>query len=188
MVTNEQIWLKQLEKGEDNAFQELFCLFYARLGSFACRLLDEQVMAEDVVQDVLYELWERKLHFENIWALKAYLYNMVRNRCLDVLKHRKVEERYFREQRLAENTEFFFHQLLEDEVYALLQEAVRSLPPQVGKVFELVLDGYDNSAIAELMHLSIDAVKSHKKRGKKILQEKLRGMILFYVFFRNRVL
>ena len=188
MVTNEQIWLKQLEKGEDNAFQELFCLFYARLGSFACRLLDEQVMAEDVVQDVLYELWERKLHFENIWALKAYLYNMVRNRCLDVLKHRKVEERSFREQRLAENTEFFFHQLLEDEVYALLQEAVRSLPPQVGKVFELVLDGYDNSAIAELMHLSIDAVKSHKKRGKKILQEKLRRMILFYVLFRNRVL
>lgn len=185
MVTDEQIWLQQLEKGEDNAYRELFRLFYARLAGFACRMVEEQVVAEDIVQDVLYELWTKKLHFENHLALKAYLYRMVRSRCLDILKHRKVEEKYFQEQRYKEDSEFFLHQILEDEVYALLKEAVEALPLQVRKVFELVLNGHDNAEIAHLLHLSIDAVKSHKKRGKKILQEKLRGMVLFYILFRD---
>ncbi len=181
MVMTEREWLKQLEKGEEDAFRILFGTFYARLGSFACRFVDEQAVAEDIIQDILYELWMKRLHFENLWALKAYLYNMVRNRCLDILKRRKVEEKYLREQRYKENSESFLFQLLEDEVYFLLRKAVRNLPSQTARVFELMLDGHDNGEIAVLLNLSLDAVKAHKKRGKKILQDKLRNMILLYL-------
>lgn len=181
MAMNEQIWLHKLEEGEENAFRELFGLFYAPLGSVAYRYVEDHGIAEDIVQDVLYELWLKKLHFEHVLALKAYLYRMVRSRCLDEIKHRKVQERYFQEQYYKENSEFFFHRLLEEEVYALLKEAISTLPEQTAKVFELVFDGCDNTEIAELLHLSIDAVKSHKKRGKKILQEKLKGLILLYI-------
>ena len=126
----------------------------------------------------------KKLHFENLWALKSYLYNMVRNRCLDILKHRKVEEKYLREQRNHENSESFLLQLLEDEVYILLKEAIQTLPFQTAKVFELILDGLDNTEISAKLNLSLDAVKSHKKRGKKLLQEKLKRMILFICSLR----
>lgn len=184
MVMTEQVWLEKLEKGEEEAFRVLFETFYARLGSFACRFVDEQVVAEDIVQDILYDLWMKKLHFENLWALKSYLYNMVRNRCLDILKHRKVEEKYLREQRNHENSESFLLQLLEDEVYILLKEAIQTLPFQTAKVFELILDGLDNTEISAKLNLSLDAVKSHKKRGKKLLQEKLKRMILFICSLR----
>ena len=184
MVMTEQVWLEKLEKGEEEAFRVLFETFYARLGSFACRFVDEQVVAEDIVQDILYDLWMKKLHFENLWALKSYLYNMVRNRCLDILKHRKVEEKYLREQRNHENSESFLLQLLEDEVYILLKEAIQTLPSQTAKVFELILDGLDNTEISAKLNLSLDAVKSHKKRGKKLLQEKLKRMILFICSLR----
>lgn len=184
MVMTEQVWLEKLEKGEEEAFRVLFETFYARLGSFACRFVDEQVVAEDIVQDILYDLWMKKLHFENLWALKSYLYNMVRNRCLDILKHRKVEEKYLQEQRNHENSESFLLQLLEDEVYILLKEAIQTLPSQTAKVFELILDGLDNTEISAKLNLSLDAVKSHKKRGKKLLQEKLKRMILFICSLR----
>lgn len=184
MVMTEQVWLEKLEQGEEEAFRVLFETFYARLGSFACRFVDEQVVAEDIVQDILYDLWMKKLHFENLWALKSYLYNMVRNRCLDILKHRKVEEKYLREQRNHENSESFLLQLLEDEVYILLKEAIQTLPSQTAKVFELILDGLDNTEISAKLNLSLDAVKSHKKRGKKLLQEKLKRMILFICSLR----
>lgn len=186
MVMTEREWLQRLEKGEEDAFRILFGTFYARLGSFACRFVDEQVVAEDIVQDILYDLWMKKLHFENLWALKAYLYNMVRNRCLDFLKHRKVEEKYLQEQRYKENSESFLFQLLEDEVYFLLRKAIRNLPSQTARVFELMLDGHDNVKIAALLNLSLDAVKAHKKRGKKILQGKLKNMLLLYWLLRHK--
>lgn len=184
MVANEQKWLEELEKGEDSAFQVLFETFYARLGAFACRFVEEQVVAEDIVQEVLYDLWLKKLHFKDMLALKAYLYRVVRHRCLDVLKHRKVEKKYFLEQRHKENSEFFLHQMLKEEVYILLKDAVAALPGQMGRVFALALEGHDNAEIAVLLDITIDAVKAHKKRGKKLLQEKLRGLIFLYILFR----
>lgn len=179
MDSREQILLVQLEEGQENAFKVLFETYYARLCSFARKYLGEQLVAEDVVQDVLYELWMKKLHFENYPALKAYLYYMVRNRCLDLLKHQKVKEKYFAELRYKEDSEFFLHQIIKEEVYVSLKNALATLPRQTGKVFELSLDGYANGEIAAILHLSLDAVKAHKSRGKKILQEKLRGFIYF---------
>lgn len=179
MDFNEQIWLMQLEKGEDNAFRVLFEGYYARLCMFACKYVEEQVVAEDVVQDILYELWLKKLHFENLLTLKAYLYNMLRNRCLDLLKHKKVQKKYADEQKYKEDSEFFLQQMMEDEVYTLLKNAITALPQQTGKVFELSLNGHDNNEIASILHLSLDAVKAHKKRGKKLLQERLKGLIYF---------
>ena len=99
----------------DNAYRELFRLFYARLGNLAFHFVEERAVAEDIVQDILYELWTKKLHFENFISLKVYLYRMVRSRCLDILKHRKVEKKYFQELRHKEDSEFFLHQFLEDE-------------------------------------------------------------------------
>ena len=184
MISSEKSWLKELEKGEDKAFRVLFEHFYAPLAGFACKYIEEQGQAEDIVQDVLYELWLKKLPFNDLPALKAYLFTTVRNRCLDVIKHRKVEKKYLREQHYKEHTEFFLQSLLEEEIFLALKEAVGALPQQTGKVFELALDGLDNAQIAKLLHLSIDAVKAHKKRGKKILQEKLKGLIFLYIIFR----
>lgn len=183
-MENERIWLEELEKGQNSAFRVLFVTFYAHLCAFARKYVDQQVVAEDIVQDILYDLWLRKLHFENLLALKAYLYSTVRNRCLDVLKHRKVEERYFTEQRHKEDTDFFLHQILEEEVYVFLKEAIAALPEQTAKIYLLALEGYDNAEIADILHLTLDAVKAHKKRGKKILQEKLKGFIYLFVLFR----
>ncbi len=104
MLVNEQIWLQELGKGEDNAYRELFRLFYARLGNLAFHFVEERAVAEDIVQDILYELWTKKLHFENFISLKVYLYRMVRSRCLDILKHRKVEKKYFQELRHKEDS------------------------------------------------------------------------------------
>lgn len=180
---DEEIWLKQLEEGKDSAFQTLFETYYDRLCAFACRYVEEEVAAEDIVQDVLYELWMGKLSFKNVLALKSWLYQVVRNRCLDTIKHRQVEIKYLEEQRYKEDSEFFLHQILEEEVYALLKEAMAVLPEQIQKVFELTFSGQSNAEIAEILHVSLDAVKSSKKRGKKLLQDKLKGLVYLFILF-----
>ena len=71
-----------------------------------------------------------------------------------------------------EEYDFFLNQILEEEVYTLLKEAIDSLPGQMKRVYELALLGHSNEEIAKILSISVDAVKALKKRGKKILQEK----------------
>lgn len=184
MEQKEEMWLKALEQGEDQAYQELFEDFYAALSGFAFRFVEESAAAEDLVQDTLYELWLRKLHFDNRNALKSYLYLMVRSRCLDYIKHRKVKHKYLAELRQKENSEFFLNQMLEEEIYLLLKKALNTLHGTTREVYELIFQGLDNVRIAEELNLTIDAVKAHKKRGKKLLQEKLRGYI-YWLWLRR---
>ena len=169
----ECIWFKSLCRGEEDAYKELFVKFYFSLNSFARKHLEVKEMAEDVVQDTLYEFWVKKIQFATYLELKTYLYRTVRNKCLNILKHKQVKEEY----------DFFLNQILEEEVYTLLKEAIDSLPGQMKRVYELALLGHSNEEIAKILSISVDAVKALKKRGKKILQEKLKYLIYLLLPF-----
>ena len=51
------------------------------------------------------------------------------------------------------------------------------------RVYELALLGHSNEEIAKILSISIDAVKALKKRGKRILQEKLKYLIYLLLPF-----
>lgn len=172
----ENSWLEALYKGEEQAYKALFDHYFFALSSFAAKYLEEREASEDVVQDILYELWENRRRFQSIISLKSYLYQMVRNRCLNVLKHRRVKARYFAEQDIREESDYFLNQILEEEVYLLLKEAINELPEPTRRVYDLTLLGHDNQQIADLLGLTLDAVKARKKRGKQILQDKLKNL------------
>ena len=179
----ECIWFKSLCRGEEDAYKELFVKFYFSLNSFARKHLEVKEMAEDVVQDTLYEFWVKKIQFATYLELKTYLYRTVRNKCLNILKHKQVKEKYIVELRQKEEYDFFLNQILEEEVYTLLKEAIDSLPGQMKRVYELALLGHSNEEIAKILSISVDAVKALKKRGKKILQEKLKYLIYLLLPF-----
>ena len=72
-----------------------------------------------------------------------------------------------------------------DVVVALLSEATQDLPEQTGQVFQLVMEVFDNAEIAEKLNLSIDSVKSHKKRGKQLLKSRLGDITVILLFLSN---
>lgn len=186
-LTRENIWVRELEQGKEQAYQKLFDFFYAALCTFANRYVGASGAAEDIVQDTFYDLWLKKLHFENERALKSYLYTAVRSRCLDFLKHQKVKDRYLSEQVYKEKSDFFLETMLEEEVYFMLKKALASLQGQTRQVYELIFSGATNTDVAEKMGITLDAVKAHKKRGKKLIQERLKGYICFFCFFRRNL-
>lgn len=108
MEQPEQEWCKALQAGSDEAYKMLYEEYFYALCSFATQYLNDFETAKDLVQDVLFELWTRKWHLSSITSVSAYLYQMVRNRCLDRLKHQKVEEKYFIREDSTMETEFFF--------------------------------------------------------------------------------
>lgn len=181
---NDHIWLQQLSRGDAQAYRQLFHCYYSLLGVFAYRYLNDKQLCEDIVHDVFLELYQQKDRFLTINALKTYLYSAVRNRCVDFLRHHKVQVRYA-ELFLAEKEEAFYDsQVLEAEAYNLLKKAITELPNQTRGVYDLVLQGYTNQEIAEKMGLTEDAVKAHKKRGKKILRDKLAYLLSVSLLIR----
>lgn len=175
--TDENIWLRQLAKGDEYAYRVLFDRYYDVLNNFACKYVDDTAVSEDIVQDVFYNLWEKRESYRDIASLKSYLYSSVKNKCLNHLKHIEVKNKYLDSEKKKHSDEFFLNQILEEEVYQILRDAIKTLPEQTRMVYELSLLGYTNPEIAEKLDLSDDSVKSHKKRGKKFLKERLQNLV-----------
>ena len=79
--------------GNDLAFKMLYDKYYASLCLFANKILCDDDASIDVVQDMMVWLYEERATLE-IDNVKSFLFRAVHNRCLNVLKHQKVERMY----------------------------------------------------------------------------------------------
>lgn len=171
-------WLELLHDGKEEAYRILFEEYYPLLGVFAMRYVKDKEVAEDIVQDVMLELYSRQPQFDTPVALKAFLYLSVKNRALNFLRNKQAQERYLNH--AQEEESFFLNNIIREEVYYHLQKIIGELSSPVRQIYELTLQELSNEEIAEQLGLSVDSVKSHKKRGKQILKERLRELMTFF--------
>ena len=111
--------------------------------------------------------------------MKSFLYLSIKNRSINYLQHKKAEENYLHDASVMHREDYFLDTIIEEEVYFLMHKAINELPEQIQTIYELSLKGKSNEEIAQVLNLSLDSVKSYKKRGKQILKEKLKGLICF---------
>lgn len=175
-VQYEDLWLKQLAEGNEGAYRHLFDTYYPSLVMFAAKYLQDMNLAEDLVQDVIYDLWRQRQHLSAVSSLKGWLFVAVRNRCLNHLEHVRVEKKYVQQNEVAK-TDFFLQQLIEEEVYMALKQAIDKLPLKIRQVYYGVLAGKTNAEIAESLGMSEEAVKAYRKRGKKMLRLYLNDLL-----------
>ena len=107
-------FIDQINRKQMPAFRELFGTFYRYLVLYALRYVKQQEVAEDVVQEVFIAIWESDKKYNSYHGFRAFLYDSVKNRCLNYLKHQEVERRHA-EILLWEQDE-------EDEDYRLMRE------------------------------------------------------------------
>lgn len=172
------IWLRQLSKGEDKAYEQLFKYYYTPLVLFADSYLNDREQSKDSVQDIFLKLVDNKEIFASIDKLKAYLYSSVKNKCLKYIRHEKVKDKYSHHiLHTEQDDDYYWERVLEEEIYRQLIQAVEELPRQTRNVYKLSLKGFRNQDIAEELDISVETVKSHKKTGKQMLKAKLGGLM-----------
>ena len=174
-------FIRQINVKQVSAYREMFKRFYSYMVLYAMRRVQQREVAEDIVQEVFIAIWEGSKVFNSYRGFRAYLYDLVNNKCLDYLKHKAVEERYvvymMENQQEGEDGEFG---LMREEIYRELYIAVSELPERCREVFELHLKGKKNDEIAELLSLSVQTVKAHKRNAVCFLKERL-GNVFFWV-------
>ncbi len=139
--------------------------------------------AEEITQDVFIQLHESLSKFKEQSTLKTWIYRITINKCLDFIKHKNSQKRFFifgkksQNEFEIQNISTFEHPgiLLENqENAAILFKVINELNEKQKTAFILTkLDGLSNPEIAEIMQVSISSVESLIFRAKSSLKEKL---------------
>lgn len=171
--------LRRIRLGDEQAFDALFRQHYAALVGFTEALLRGRAVAEDVVQDVMLEVWRRRETLEIDLTWRSYLFRAARNRALNALRHARVARRAEPLVRGPEAVEASSPAEMEArELDVKFRQSLAALPDPVREVFELSRrDGLKYSEIASALGISIKTVEARMGRALKELREQLRDWL-----------
>jgi RNA polymerase sigma-70 factor (ECF subfamily) len=172
--------------GEKIELKEFFLIYFPVLNSFASRYVSDSSVCEDIVQEVFIAFWEKKKSFPNLNSAKAYLYTSVRNSCLDLLKHKKVEEKFVQiKLNQKEESDSFLEEVITKEAHSEIYREINKLPEMGKNVLLLSLREKSNEEISNLLNITINTVKTHKSRAYKVLRHNLKDLFLFFCSLRK---
>jgi len=171
--------LDRLKDGDQAAFDAIFRTHYAALVILAQSLLHDRSASEDVVQEVMLELWRRRTTVTIQESLRAYLVRSTRNRALNQIRHANVQKRaephLIGEESIAAAGA---SGLVAGELRDAITAAVAELPPACREVFRLSREqGLRYAEIAKTLGISIKTVESQMGKALRHLRARLAGWL-----------
>lgn len=188
---------EEFEKKHTMDFEEVYIAYYCRLKNFAKEYVIYEEDAENIVQDIFFELWKQRPTFVSYANLSGFLFFSVKNRCIDFIRRKKVEnsaidslqkEYILTLQLNLESLEEFDSKISgEIDIESLIHNAIESLPPRCKEIFILnKIHGHKQKKIAEDLNISIKTVESQMATAYKKLKDYLKDyFILFFFFFSD---
>jgi len=184
----QDIILERLKLGDKEAFK----LFYEKhrryLMVMATSILKDEIEAQDLVQEFFTDFWHKQLYNRISLAapgasINGYINRAFYNRCFDKLDRKKVQEKRMKDFLMAESTsspeDNIRRREWQTELSESLQRAIREVPPQSAKVFEMAyVQHMSRQEIATELDISPHTVKNQLQRAIKILRAKLKKVSL----------
>ncbi|GAA0552327.1 RNA polymerase sigma-70 factor [Chitinophaga japonensis] len=165
--------LAELKTGNETAFSEIYRRYYTPLRLEAYYRLRNDAEAEDVVQDVFTSLWARKEKLPDI-AFKTYLFQAVRNRCIDKIRKNATHHHYTEQLKDLPEPSTRYIAIEHKELSRQLKTVISGIPPAQRKAFELsYLEDKSNRQISEELGTSLQTVKNNLTSALKTLRNKL---------------
>lgn len=173
--------IKGVKEGDENAFRSLYDNYYHRLFCISRQYLQDDFLAETIVSDVFFHLWETRKTLDIQISLNAYLIRMVRNFSLNYLQKNYVEKEVslngidITSPLLFLSDEYPLGRLLEKEMTEKVHEEINRLPKETRQVFILSrLEELKHEKIANRLGISVNTVKYHIKQALSILRDRLK--------------
>lgn len=164
-------------------FKHFFEGFYPSVCVFARKYLKDAELAEDLAQEAFVEYWKRKENFTDIKAIKGYIYTVTRNKCLNQIKIKGIREQILNSE--FSGDAYFYEQILEEETYSIVHQAVDKLAPQTRKIVLLSLEGNKNQDISDQLQISVNTIKTLKKNAYKDLRILLKDHVYLLLLLNS---
>lgn len=156
----------------EETIERLFKESYKELYLHALSFVRDEAEAEDIVNDVFAYLWDNYSRIDFSTSVRAFLYKLVRNRGLDVLRHGKAVNR-FRDYQLHFTVESDEGDERDhEELIAKVMGLIESMPPQTRHVFQACFVEYKKyKEVADELNISVNTVKTHISKALRILRQ-----------------
>ena len=168
--------LNAIKEGNESAFQELYEKYRKALFVYAFRVVNDEQVCFDLVNDAFILLWTKREKIINDSYTMDYLFKIVRSRALNYIRDAQVQKK--RETFMISN----LIQLPEDKLEQIqlnqvLTHAISSIPsPASRRIFEMCyLEDMTSKDIAISKSISINTVRVHLMKAIKILRNSLKN-------------
>ena len=176
-------FLEKINHRDISAYKILYEDYYNALVMYSVNFVGRLNVAEDIVQELFVAIWEKRITFLSFVSFRVYLYNAVRNASIDYLKHQDIEEQYISSVSDAYREISVEQDLQEEEIRRLLYREIDGLPEKMREIFLMYMDGRKNEEIASILQISVETVKTQKKRAVKQIKSKLGSLFYFFSIF-----
>ncbi len=165
-----EIFNENGSKGLELIFKE----YYETMCLTALRITKERSLAEDIVQEVFYELF-RKRETVKIQSLVGYLKRSVYNRSLNKIKsHKEIFDSDDLNIELSDNSANSQDELEFQELESYLNDVIDRLPEKCRLVF--ILNRFEELSykeVAERLDISVKTVENQMSKALRILREEM---------------
>jgi len=189
-VYKDALLVERLKQGEDEAFEELLSTYQDPVYNLVYRLINQEVDAPDVVQEIFVKVYRNLSQFQGKSTLKTWIYRIAVN---EAYNHRRWFSRHKKQEvGLAANDDNSiglvdlipdrcrspFDLTSDHETRALIEEALLKINPVFRSAVVLRdIEDLSYEEIAEVLQISLGTVKSRIMRGRESLRVELETML-----------
>ena len=166
----------------------LYELFYKPLCFYAVRYVSSMPVAEEVVSDVMFNIWQKRNKSYSAETFRDYLYAATRNTAINYLKQRQNQRKasnawseQLRNQLIDETP---LDMMISEEMQAKINNLLSELPEQCRKVFLMSrIDDMSYEEIAAQMDISMNTVKYHIKTALQKIRAGMGNILMCLILF-----
>jgi len=171
---------------DEVAYRCLFEHYYAALCLFSKRYIEDRDVREDIVQDVFFNIWEKRKSISANISARNYLVTCVKNLSLNYLRKQGYMQDY--QKQLIDNPPVYSNGeedlYMLNELEALLEQALAKLPPEYRMAFEMSrMEQKSMDEVAEAMGVSVRTVERYRNKAVEILKKELKDFLLLLLYF-----
>lgn len=179
--------MRRVQAGDMGAFEELVETHQARVVGTIAKMLGDDMDSEDLAQQVFLRVWKSASRYEPNAKFTTWLFTITRNLVFNEIRRRKRHpvsslERTEDDRPALDPEDHTMqgpaHSLLDQELQEAIQRAIDSLPE--AQRMAIILRRFENmpyEEIAEVLELTVPAVKSVLFRARTELRERLRDYL-----------
>lgn len=167
--------IAEFQLGTDKGLNRVFKVYNRPLLFFALQFVKKQEIAEEMVADAFIKLWKRRQNFGDVNKIKAFLYIVVKNDCLNYLRSsdaKQISSPIEEWQDLQCQDSDVLQKIVKTEVVKAIYDEMNNLPEKQREVFFLTyIEDLAVDDISKRLGMSVSAVYANKSRALASLRK-----------------
>lgn len=172
-------------------FDDYYKQYYVRIVAFARSYVNDEMVAQDIAAESIVKLW---IHLKDNpdAEVHRWLFVIVKNLCLDYLKHQRIKQKTLAEASLWRTRDLDFKissldkyehdDVASREIREIVNKVLGKQNPRTRSIFiKSRVYGKKNREIAEAMGLSEKNIEYHITKVLKVLKIALKDYLIIYI-------